>query len=56
MALIKIDYEGKRLQPTPAGHHQLATTLFLSLHDILKKEIQKKSWKWMKKDLEKKWP
>jgi hypothetical protein len=32
---------------------QLGTPLFLSLHDILKKEIRKKSYKLMKKDLNK---
>jgi hypothetical protein len=34
MALIKTDYEEGRLQPTRAGHPQLATPLFLSPHDI----------------------
>jgi hypothetical protein len=34
MALIKTDYEEGRLQPTPAGHPQLAIPLFLSPHDI----------------------
>jgi hypothetical protein len=33
----KLDEEG-RLQPTQAGHPQLATPLFLSPHDILKKK------------------
>jgi hypothetical protein len=37
------DYEEEKLQPTPAGHPQLATPLFLSPHNILKKEIRKKS-------------
>jgi hypothetical protein len=36
VALIMTDYEEGRLQATPAGHHQLATPLFLSPH-ILKK-------------------
>jgi hypothetical protein len=43
VALIMTDYEEGRLQPTPAGHPQLATPLLLSPHDILKKEIRKKS-------------
>jgi hypothetical protein len=43
MALIMTDYEEGRLQPTPAGHLQLATPLFLSPHRILKKGIRKKS-------------
>jgi len=43
MALFKTDYEEGRLQPTPAGHPQLATLLFLSPHDIMKKTIQKPS-------------
>jgi hypothetical protein len=34
VALIKTDYEKGRLKPTPASHPQLATPLFLSLHDI----------------------
>ena len=38
MALIKTDYEEGRLQPTHAGHPQLATPLFLSRHDILKEK------------------
>jgi hypothetical protein len=42
MALIKTDYEKGRLQPTPAGHAQLATSLFLSPHDSLKKKIGRK--------------
>jgi hypothetical protein len=41
VALIKTNYEEGRLQPTPAGYPQLATPLFLSPHDILKKEIRK---------------
>jgi hypothetical protein len=45
-----MDYEEGRLHSTPAGHHQLATPLFLSPHDILKTNIQKEL---MKKDLEK---
>jgi hypothetical protein len=43
VALIKTDYEEGRLQPTQAGHPQLATPLFLSLHDILKKKNPKNS-------------
>jgi hypothetical protein len=43
VALIKTHYEEGRLQLTPAGHPQLATPLFLSPHDIMKKKIQKKS-------------
>jgi hypothetical protein len=39
--LIKTDYKEGRLQPTQAGHPQLATPLFLSPHDILKKKIRK---------------
>jgi hypothetical protein len=39
MALIKTDHEEGRLQPTQAGHPQLASPLFLSPHDILKKKI-----------------
>jgi hypothetical protein len=35
--MIKTDYEEGRLQPTQDGHLQLATPLFLSPHDILKK-------------------
>jgi hypothetical protein len=42
VALIKTDYEEGRLQPTLAGHPQLATPLFLSPHDILKKKIREK--------------
>jgi hypothetical protein len=42
VALIKTDYEKGRLQPTQAGHPQLATPLFLS-HDIMKKENLKNS-------------
>jgi hypothetical protein len=38
VALIKTDYEKERLLPTQAGHSQLATPLFLSPHDILKKK------------------
>jgi hypothetical protein len=37
VTLIKTDYKEGRLQPTPADHPQLATPLFLSPHDILKK-------------------
>jgi hypothetical protein len=43
VALIKTDYEEGRLQPTQAGHPQLATPLFLSPHDILKKKNLKNS-------------
>jgi hypothetical protein len=43
VTLIKTDYEEGRLQPTPAGHPQLATPLFLSPHDISKKTIKKQS-------------
>jgi hypothetical protein len=43
VALIKTDYEEGRLQPTPAGHPQLATPLFLYPHDILKKKIREKN-------------
>jgi hypothetical protein len=42
MILIKTDYEERRLQPTQAGYLQLATPLFLSPHDILKKINSKK--------------
>jgi hypothetical protein len=42
VALIKTVYEEGRLQPTQAGHPQLATPLFLS-HDILKKKNIKNS-------------
>jgi hypothetical protein len=38
VTLIKTDSEEGRLQPTPAGHSQLATPLFISPHDILKKK------------------
>jgi hypothetical protein len=38
VALIKKDYEEGRLQPTQAGHPQLAIPLFLSPHDILKQK------------------
>jgi hypothetical protein len=37
VTLIKTDYEEGRLQPTQAGHLQLATPLFISPHDILKR-------------------
>jgi hypothetical protein len=43
VALIKTDYEEGRLQPIQAGHHQLATPLFFSPHDILKKKNRKNS-------------
>jgi hypothetical protein len=39
VALIKTGYEEGRLQPTRAGHPQLATPLFLSPHDRLKKKF-----------------
>jgi hypothetical protein len=35
-------YVEGRLQPTPASHPQLATPLFLSPHDIMKKKNSKK--------------
>jgi transposase len=35
VALIKTDYKEERLQPTPAGHLQLATPLFLYPLDTL---------------------
>ena len=43
LALIMTDYEEGRLQPTRADHPQLATLLFLSLHDSLKKKIRRNS-------------
>jgi hypothetical protein len=43
VAFIKTDYEKGRLQPTQAGHRQLATPLFFSPRDILKKKIRKNS-------------
>jgi hypothetical protein len=39
MALIKTDYEEGRLQPTKAGHPQLATPLFLSHDSLTKKNL-----------------
>jgi hypothetical protein len=56
VALIKTDYEEGRLLPTQAGHPQLATQLFLSPHDILKKKVRIFLYKLMKKDFENKWP
>jgi hypothetical protein len=56
VALIITDYEGGRLQPIPASHPQLAIPLFLSPHDILKKEIRKKVIEIDFKKLRKKWP
>jgi hypothetical protein len=56
VALIKTDYEEGRLQLTSAGHPQLATPLFLSTHDILKKIIQKKIIEFHEKRLRKNWP
>jgi hypothetical protein len=53
VALIKTDYEEGRLQPTQAGHPQLATALFLS-HDSLKKKNSKKFIEIDKKRLRKK--
>jgi hypothetical protein len=41
VALMKTDYEEGRLQPTQAGYPQLATPLFLSPHDSLKKNSKK---------------
>jgi hypothetical protein len=41
VALMKTDYEEGKLQPTPAGHPQLATQLFHSPHDIFKKKFDK---------------
>jgi hypothetical protein len=39
VAMVKTDYEEGRLQPTQAGHPQVATPLFLSPHNILEKEF-----------------
>jgi hypothetical protein len=41
VSLIKTDYEERRLEPTPAGHPYLATSLFFSLHVILYKKYKK---------------
>jgi hypothetical protein len=43
VALIKTGFEEGRLQPTQAGHPQLATPLFLSPYDSLKKKIRRNS-------------